>query len=262
MASGSGWAAAPGKQPCEGGPRPARRTCSMSICTRPTMLTTLLSRRPVCLDWKDESRMLERRPDTRPRKGKACTWGHSTWGERGLWRWHPQGRATATVTRQPMTPPAVPPSLPAGSPVGRGSSGAEGPSVAGQARMGGWDRESQGPEGRGREGARMVPRGCGSGGRGRLGDGAELDGEAAGARGGRPGGRQGTVWSTRSALATVREPGPGVEERPELGWEQRGWGWRTRAGSGGWSIDARPTGVGFSLELPGALKCACLLFPL
>lgn len=57
---------------------PARscpRTCSMSICTRPTMLTTLLSRRPVCLDWKDESRMLERRPDTRPRKGKVCTWG-------------------------------------------------------------------------------------------------------------------------------------------------------------------------------------------
>ena len=60
---------------------PARpgRTCSMSICTRPTMLTTLLSRRPVCLDWKDESRMPERRPDTRPRKGKVCTWGHSTW---------------------------------------------------------------------------------------------------------------------------------------------------------------------------------------
>lgn len=80
---GTGWAraAAPGGRPPPG---PAR-TCSMSICTRPTMLTTLLSRRPVCLDWKDESRMVERRPDTRPRKGNDSTWGHST-GE----GWRPQ----------------------------------------------------------------------------------------------------------------------------------------------------------------------------
>lgn len=56
----------------------------MSICTRPTMLTTLLSRRPVCLDWKDESRMLERRPITRPSKGKLGTWGHSTQDGRRL----------------------------------------------------------------------------------------------------------------------------------------------------------------------------------
>ena len=56
----------------------------MSICTRPTMLTTLLSLRPVCLDWKDESRMLERRPITRPRKGKLGTWGHSTQGGRRM----------------------------------------------------------------------------------------------------------------------------------------------------------------------------------
>ena len=70
------------------------------------------------------------------------------------------------------------------------------------------------------------------------------------------------MWSARSALATVSERGPGVEERPELGWEQRGWGWRARERSGGRSIDTRLTGVGFSLELLGALKCACLLFPL
>lgn len=57
----------------QGSAGPAR-TCSMSICTRPTMLTTLLSRRPVCFDWNDESRMLERRLVTRPRKGKRVTW--------------------------------------------------------------------------------------------------------------------------------------------------------------------------------------------
>lgn len=52
---------------------PPCRTCSMSMGTRPTMLTTLLSRRPVCFDWKEESRMVERRPATRPRKGKPST---------------------------------------------------------------------------------------------------------------------------------------------------------------------------------------------
>jgi hypothetical protein len=57
------------------GPPPHGHTCSMSICTRPTMLTTLLSRRPICLDWNEESLMFERRPATRPSKGKVCTWG-------------------------------------------------------------------------------------------------------------------------------------------------------------------------------------------
>ena len=53
------------------------RTCSMSIGTRPTMLTTLLSRRPVCFDWKEESRIVERRPATRPRKGNPSTGGYT-----------------------------------------------------------------------------------------------------------------------------------------------------------------------------------------
>lgn len=70
---GIGRAAAPEDTPPHPTPAGRPHTCSMSICTRPTMLTTLVSRRPVCFDWNDESRMLERRPDTRPRKGKDDT---------------------------------------------------------------------------------------------------------------------------------------------------------------------------------------------
>lgn len=93
-----GWGGRVGPRP---GPRPHKaraplptgtsRTCSMSICTRPTMLTTLLSRRPVCFDWKDESRMVERRLITRPRKGNLCTWGRARGQlQRGPWPGSPR----------------------------------------------------------------------------------------------------------------------------------------------------------------------------
>lgn len=118
-------------------PRPRPRTWSMSICTRPTMLTTLLSRRPVCLDWKDESRMLERRPDTRPRKGKVCTWGQTTGSaEAGAGA----GQEGDHITPTPAT---VLPSS-GWEPESRGGAGAAGPSGAGKAQTEGDKQEAEG----------------------------------------------------------------------------------------------------------------------